>query len=388
MIRKRNKNSEFLQTRRFLQGIVFLPVESRRIFSKMIYTATFMFCMFTSFAQKQKLASPHIVKVAVVMQDPRIPSMGNKRLHELFKTPGYTFQWNDPWKLAEQYRDSLNAISHGVVKYEFVKIYDESIFFTKLKNSNELLSLDKLIPLLSEPGWATFKKEGTQFDYNAFIQHYGFCEMRDRNEINEVWLWSFPYAGGYESTFAGENAFWLNSDPVSNTNCKDLLVVMGLNYEREMSMALESYGHRVESIMRKVYGRWDNKAADPNTWELYTTIDKVSPGNAQVGNIHYPPNGNSDYDWINKRTVSTYADVWYSYPNINKEGKKSREVDCKEWQCSHSGYMSWWFRHLPHYEGINAKDGHLNNWWEYVVDYNAAIKKEQQLKNKHRKHLK
>src|SRR6476620_3566327 len=194
MITKRNKKSEFIKTGKFLRGKVFLPVGSRRIFRKIKCTAAFMFCILASFAQKQKLASLHIVKVAVVMQDPRIPSMGNKRIHELFKTPGYTFQWNDPWKLAEQYRDSLNAISHGVVKYEFVKIYDENIFFTKLKNSTELLSLDKLVSLLSEPGWATLKKDGTQFDYNAFIQHYGFCEMRDRNEINEVWLWSFPYA--------------------------------------------------------------------------------------------------------------------------------------------------------------------------------------------------
>lgn len=336
-----------------------------------------------SFGQKPlKNAAPITVKVAVVMQDPKIPSMGNKRLHELFKTPGYTFEWHDPWKLAEQYRDSLNAISHGVVHYEIVKVYDENIFFTRLKNSSELLTLDKLLTLLAEPGWASFKKEGTQFDYNAFIEHYGFCEMRDRKEINEVWLWSFPYAGGYESTFAGENAFWLNSDPVQHTSCKDLLIVMGLNYEREMSMALESYGHRVESIMRKVYGRWDNKATDPNNWEKYTTIDKNSPGKAEVGNIHFPPNGQSDYNWINTTPVPTYADVWYNYPHMDLKGKSPRMVDCKEWQCSHVGYMSWWFRHLPHFEGINEEDGHLNNWWYYAVDYNAAMQKEKQLKNK------
>jgi hypothetical protein len=342
-----------------------------------------------SFAQKEhKTAATQIVKVAVVMQDPKIPSMGNKRLHELFKTPGYTFTWHDPWKLAEQYRDSLNAISHGAIKYEFVKVYDDDLFFTRLKNDSGLLSLNQVVTLLSEPGWATLKKQGTQFDYNAFIQHYGFCEMRDRKEINEVWVWSFPYAGGYESTFAGENAFWLNSDPVQNTACKDLLVVMGLNYEREMSLALESYGHRVESIMRKVYGRWDNKAETPNNWEIYTTIDKNTPGKAEVGNIHFPPNGQSDYNWINTTPVTTYADQWFNYPNISTESKTSRVVDCKEWKCSHLGYMTWWFRHLPHYKGINTADGHLNNWWAYVVDYNAAMKYEQKLKNKHKKHNK
>ncbi|MES1250190.1 MAG: hypothetical protein ABUL46_05865, partial [Chitinophaga rupis] len=247
-------------------------------------------------ASGQKPAGPITVKVAVVMQDPKIPEMGNRRMHEIYKTPGYNFSWNDPWKLAEQYRDSLNASSHGAVNYEIVKTYDENIFFTHLKNSKELMTLDRVKELLAEPGWATLKKEGTAFDYQAFIDHYGFGAMRDRKEINEVWLWTFPYGGTYESTFAGANAFWLNSNPVKGATNKDLLIIMGLNYEREMSMALESYGHRIESVMRKVYGRWDNKAADLNNWELYTTIDKVSPGKAEVGNIHFPPNGRSDYD--------------------------------------------------------------------------------------------
>lgn len=334
----------------------------------------------------QKNAAPLTVKVAVVMQDPRIPEMGNKRLHELFKTPGYSFTWHDPWKLAEQYRDSLNAISNGAVRYEIVRIYDENIFFTRLKTEKDPLTLARVVSLLAEPQWATLKKDGTQFDYNAFIEYYGFCEMRDRKEINEVWLWTFPYGGTYESTFAGENAFWLNSEPVKGTSCKDLLIVMGLNYEREMSLALESFGHRIESIMRKVYGRWDNKAPNPNNWELYTTIDKVVPGKAQVGNIHFPPNGRSDYDWINSSPVPSFADVWKDYPHISTGGMEPRIVDCREWQCSHAGYMAWWYRHLPHFQGLNPEDGHLNNWWHYVADYNAAMKNEQTLKNTRNKH--
>lgn len=341
----------------------------------------------TPTGKTMKNAATHTVKVAVVMQDPIVPQMGNKRLHELFKTPGYSFKWHDPWKLAEDYRDSLNSISHGAIKYEIVKIYDDSLFFTRLKKTGQMLTLNTLLPLLGEANWATFKNEGTAFDYKAFIEHYGFCGMRDRKEINEVWLWSFPYAGGYESTFAGKNAFWLNSDPVEGTDCNDLLTIMGLNYEREMSMALESYGHRVESIMRKVYGRWDNTSKEPNNWEVYTTIDKVVPGQAQVGNIHFPPNGKSDYDWIDTNPVTTYADAWYTYPNLRIDESNARVVDCKEWQCTHVGYMSWWFRHLPHFQGINSKDGHLNNWWYYVVDFNAAMKQEQNL-NKHRSNTK
>lgn len=323
-------------------------------------------------------AVPVTVKVAVVIQDPKIPSLGNKRMHEVFKTPGRKFLWHDPRQLMEEYKDSLNSLSGGVIKYEIVKVYDDDQFFTRLKGAKELLTSKQVAELLSEPEWATFKKQGTKFDYNAFIAHYGFCEMRDKGEINEVWLWTFPYGGTWESTFAGQNAFWLNSDPVEGTSCKDLLTIMGLNYEREMSLAMESYGHRFESIMRKVYGRWDHKANKLNNWELFTSYNKITPGRAHIGNIHFPPNGLKDYDWTNKDSVQTYADRWFNYPNL-KIGKP-RTVDCQEWDCTHLGYMSWWYRHIPKFEGINPADGHLNNWWYYVVDYNAAMKKESELK--------
>lgn len=317
------------------------------------------------------------VKVAVVIQDPVIPSMGNKHMHELFKTPGYTFQWHDPRELMKAYRDTLNAVSGGAIRYEIVKVYDDSLFFTRLKDEKELLGLGRIIQLLQEPKWETFRARGTKFDYNKFIGHYGFCEMRDKGEINEVWLWSFPYGGTWESTFAGQGAFWLNSDPVQGTSCKDLLTIMGLNYEREMSLGLESYGHRIESIMRKVYGRWDNTAPDRNNWELFTSIDLKVPGKAHIGNIHFPPNGVKDYDWINKTKVNTFADTWKYYPNISETN--GRMVDCQEWKCTHLGYMTWWMHHLPHFKGVNKADGHLNNWWYYVVDYNKAMKLEKKL---------
>lgn len=331
-----------------------------------------------SFAQSRK-AEPITVKVAVVIQDPVLPSMGGKRMHQAFTTPGYSSRvWNDPRKLMLDYRDSLNSLSGGVVKYEIVKVYDDDKFFTRLKSSDKLLSKDEIAKYLAEPDWATLKRENTIFDYNKFIEHYGFCEMRDKGEIQEVWLWTIPYGGAWESTYAGNNSFWLNSDPVQGTTCKDLLTVMGLNYEREMSLALESYGHRFESVMWKVYGRWDHKSPKLNNWEIYTSYDKIAPGKAHVGNIHFPPNGLKDYDWKNHAVVKTNAAVWANYPDLS--GDKTREVTCADWDCSHLGYMTWWYRHIPRFEGINPADGHLNNWWHYVVDYNAAMKKENELK--------
>jgi len=316
-------------------------------------------------------AKPIKVKVAVVIQDPVLPQYGGKRLHQVVKTPGRTFEWNDPYILNKEYEAALEKISHGTVQYEVVKIIDDGKFFSRRNDNNQMLSTDEMVRLLMEPDWGTLKGSGTYFDYKAFVEYYGFDKMRDRNEVSEVWVWSFPYGGMWESNYCGATGFWLNSEPTTTTGNKELLVVMGLNYERKMSLALESYGHRFESVMWHLYDRWDYNASDPNNWEKYTRFNKTHPGLAHIGNIHFPPNGMHDYDWINKTPVTSCADGWQYYPDIKSD--MTRTMDCSEWNCSHEGYMDWWFSHIPHFEGINLGDGHLNNWWHYVVNWEQAI---------------
>ncbi len=317
---------------------------------------------------------PIKVKVAVVIQDPALPQYGGKKMHEVIKTPGRTFMWNDPRELSKEYEAALEKISHGVVQYEVVKIIDDTLLFSNRNDNNQPVGMTEMVKLLMEPDWITLKNIGTHFDYKRFVEHYGFDKMRDRDEIHEVWVWSFPYGGMWESNYCGKTGFWLNSDPTTTTTNEKLLVVMGLNYERKMSLALESYGHRTESVLWHLYGRWDREAAYPNNWEKYTQFDMPHPGLANIGNIHFPPNGSHDYDWVNKTPVTTCADGWNYYPDIRSD--MTRTVDCTEWQCSHEGYMSWWFGHLPHFAGINPADGHLNNWWRYVVNWEEAIKAE------------
>ncbi len=311
------------------------------------------------------------IKVAVVIQDPIMPDSGGKRMHEVMKTPGYSFVWNDPMALNKAYEVALEEVSHGVVDFEIVEIIDESLCFSNWNETNEPISMEEMIGLLQEPEWKSLKEVGTHFDYKRFVEHYDFDLRRDKGEINEVWVWSFPYGGMWESNYVGDKGFWLNSDPTTGTRNEKLLVIMGLNYERKMSLAMESFGHRFESVMWHEYGRWEKNQADPNNWELFTQFDQHAPGQAHIGNIHFPPNGVHDYDWVNKTKVSTYADGWAFYPDIRTDS--SRIVDCTEWDCSHEGYMKWWFSHLPHFRGTNPKDGKLNNWWQYVVDYDSTL---------------
>ncbi len=328
-----------------------------------------------------KQTAAKVVKVVVVIQDPVVDG---KRMHETFKTPGYSFAWHDPWKLTQEYEQALEEVSHGTIDYQITEIIDTHEYFTFLRKSGEMLSEQRVVELLQEPGWETLKTEGAGFDYKAFVEHFGFDKMRDEGKIHEVWVWTFPYGGMWESNMMGEGAFWLNSEPTPNVNCTDLLCVMGLNYERDLACALESYGHRFESVMMQVYGWWDyeNKSSkqELTNWEKYAgyqkNYTKFNPEAVHIGNIHFPPNGEKDYDWKNPARVKTFADNWQHYPDIKEENP--REIDCSEWGCNHLGYMKWWFSHIPHVEGINPGDKKLNNWWLYVVDYNAARQLEKQ----------
>jgi len=171
----------------------------------------------------------------------------------------------------------------------------------------------------------------------------------------------------------GPGAFWWNSPPLAHPGLNKLLSVMGWNYERGVAEALHSFGHRMESAIRHVYGRWDITNPDPNNWELFTRIDKDVTGGAHVGNIHFPPNGMSDYDYGNTRYVVCYADNWKRYPYILDQ---TRSLNCSEWGCDQLGYMRWWFGHLPRFKGVY--EGVLNNWWYYAVDYETAVTLAQQ----------
>jgi len=163
---------------------------------------------------------------------------------------------------------------------------------------------------------------------------------------------------------------------------------MCCNYERSTDLALHSYGHRAESIMKYVYGGWDIKKKatleEVNNWELFAAYHKdykpFKDGYSHIGNIHFPANADQDYQYDSRKYVYTYADTWYDYPNISTAA--ARRINCDEWKHPGGGqwgYMLWFFDHIPHFKGLNPKDGHLNNWWHYIVHYKDALQQERRL---------
>ncbi|NKQ37516.1 MAG: hypothetical protein HF973_18120, partial [Chloroflexi bacterium] len=128
---------------------------------------------------------------------------------------------------------------------------------------------------------------------------------------------------------------------------------------------LENLGHRVESIMSRVFRR---KRGEGNLWERFTRYDKIAPGRAECGNVHFAPNSERDYDWGNPRPVPSRCDTWYHFPDLSGP---SRQVNCAEWGNGDIRlHHLWWLRHLPHVAGSSGGVSH--NWWEYVIDPNQV----------------
>jgi hypothetical protein len=198
-------------------------------------------------------------------------------------------------------------------------------------------------------------------NYGALLQRFDILTKVASNTIDEVWCFAFPYAGFYESTMGGAGAFDCNSPPLPNTQqCPRRFIVMGFSYERGVGEMFENFAHRCEDILRRVYR---GTTPDANVFQKFSLHEKIAPGQANVGTVHYAPNSESDYDWGNPRFVWSNCDDWLNYPNF---AGTTRQVNCAEWGNGDTRlHHLWWLRHFPHVAG--ATSGISNNWWNYVT---------------------
>jgi hypothetical protein len=162
---------------------------------------------------------------------------------------------------------------------------------------------------------------------------------------------------------AGPKAFWCNAPPLKNTDAsKHRFIIMGFSYERGVGEMLESFGHRVESILDRTFA---HTRGDANLWKRFIRYEKAAPGKAAVGNIHFAPNSERDYDWNNPSTVRSECYDWLlNFPNFKGD---VREVTASEWgRGDIRAHHQWWLRHIPHVAG--RQHGIHNNWWQYMID--------------------
>jgi hypothetical protein len=292
-------------------------------------------------------------RVLLITYNPVIESEGGRKLTEVLG-------WNDVAALCRDYMADLRECSNGFLDYQIVQRMEVDVWPVKA-DGFRYDDATFLQCWRTKSGW----HEPDAVDYQAIIDDFDLLARVNADQIDEVWLFAFPYAGFYESLMVGPAAFWCNSPPMERSDVARKFVIMGFNYERGVGPMLESFGHRVESHLDQA---WRYFQGDKNLYQQFILYDKKAPGRANVGWMHYAPNSLKDYDWGIKTYVPSNCDDWLNFPNFQGT---VRQVNCAEWgNGDMRAHHKWWFKHLPNTVGHTR--GIANNWWWYGVDPNVV----------------
>ncbi|HLO31995.1 MAG TPA: hypothetical protein VK249_22790 [Anaerolineales bacterium] len=294
-----------------------------------------------------------ILKTLVIVYDPVVDPQRDKKLSQYMN-------WNRVEDLATGFMTDILQISGGLARYQITQRIDVDGFPAKVNgyryDAQTYLNVVRGVTPPYMPQEA---------DYYAILDRFDILQRVANHEIDEVWVFNFPHAGFYESIMGGPGAFWCNAPPLKNTEASGRrFVIMGFSYERGVGEMLENMGHRAESIMEKTF---ENLTGEDNLWKRFIRYQKTVPGRAALGNVHFAPNSQKDYDWNNPNPVLSECDDWlHNFPDFKGE---VRTVTATEWGSGDiREHHKWWFRHFPKVAG--GKNGILNNWWQYIMDPN------------------
>jgi hypothetical protein len=297
-------------------------------------------------------------KVLLIVYDPVVDQASGLSLSQ-------KMHWQNVDELINGYIADIDQSSGGLINYQVIERINRNEFPLKIGG----FRFDAKT-YFSEPK-PPFADAGV--DYHQIISDFNIFARIDNHEIDEVWIFGFPFAGFNESIMVGRCAFACNSNPLENTdNCSRRFVMMGFSYERYVGQMLEDFCHRAESILAYIY---NSAIGDANLYTRFIRYDKTSPGESEVGSVHYGPNSESDYDYGNKRYVPSRCDDWFNFPVFKNEVK---QVNCDAWggDATHPddlwtrNHHKWWLNHLPRKAG--RTNGVANNWWKYIVDPNRV----------------
>lgn len=292
-----------------------------------------------------------VVRTLVIVYEPTMDPSTGTRLSRYM-------HWNSVEELISGYMSDVLEVSGGLVRHQIIQRIDVDAFPAKV--DGYVYDPHTYLDVVRGRRPPYMPQEA---NYYEIVQRFDLLQRVASDEIDEVWVFNFPHAGFYESIMAGPGAFWCNAPPLKNTEASGRrFVIMGFSYERGVGEMLENLGHRVESIMQKTFER--HTGAD-NLWKRFCRYEKVSPGNAALGNVHFAPNSVRDYDWNNSSKVLSECDDWlYNFPNF--KGIK-RTVTARDWGNGDiRKHHKWWLKHLPKTGG--QSNGIGNNWWQYVMD--------------------
>ena len=291
-------------------------------------------------------------------------------------------------------KENMEESSHGNVEFDVVeRIYINE--FPKYTNGASLTQQDffEIYPIHTNGygdwceglGTEKFKKfsDNLTFDYDSLIDDYNLVERKNAGDFDMVWVFGNDPIALYEAAMVGKKPFYINGGTYTR-NC-DNFAILTMTFSRKDG-SLEDVGHMAECILTNVFqsGEVYRTKLDGTDLSQLTTWEKfvLCEGNAAdgttvygVGNVHYSPNSETDYDWGNQTPVKSY---WKDFENgnLNNIGstvstftaKTAYQTTKYKYNTYYSDTIShhlWWFSCMPHTEGRD-ENGYSNNWWDYI----------------------
>ncbi len=363
------------------------------------------------------------LKVLVVVIDPILTSITDKSLYPNNNGHPRVSEWfgqSVPKSISSVLTDYAD-VSHGyftpsVVKTEYLNEYPRYTFQVNLLNGSKSYSYDEAsyiemgkadssgktgdwYKLFSHP---LFKQGGDSacvYDYEYLINKLDLINRRNRNEFDQVWVFSVSPMGFCEGMMIGRTAFDINGTPIIK-DCPNF-VLMGWEIARPDTM-MHSFGHVVERLMKRVYGEtvpdlYGKDVYNVNTktdynklnyWEKFALNSYNNKGTlASVGDTHFPFNANENYGYYNTGYVQSNWKEWLNYPNV--PGDKFESVNNSTFMNSeinrklinnpdgvYTGedrmWQRFWMNLMPHINGYTT-DGYSNNWWKYFWSLDYAV---------------
>jgi hypothetical protein len=185
--------------------------------------------------------------------------------------------------------------SHGFVRYRVVEKIDYDGFPTF---RNGFIYTEETFLAMWEKDRSKADKSMTSFQW--LFRKFDLATKLKALNAAEIWLWGAPYFAwdelhwktpGDRIPYQTENPWFYR--PYDIPDIGKTVWIMGWNYERGEGEMLESYCHRIESVLSLTVGKgvWDPKSRRGTPWDQFTRVDKDFPGEAEVGTVHYAPCG-------------------------------------------------------------------------------------------------
>jgi hypothetical protein len=263
-------------------------------------------------------------------------------------------QLQDALKEASRFRGYQDNSSPPSIQVEVVKVYD------------------RYKPRPSGNNWYTV--------YNEILAEDSICQQIKDLDVDQVWMWVDPRPG-YDANPGVESAisspYFRSQSKYAVTpfypfcNAESSFVFMGFDTSRTYDLALHSFGHYMEGLLEHIQSK-------DLYWNRFSGSDNGEyPRTAGCGNVHFPPNGTSDYDYDNTAIALTSCEDW----NPDVTGQKIA-YSCSRWGCTQGGYLTWWMQNMPNMNNSLTYQGKkIPNWWDFVVDFDETITRYAQQKN-------